>query len=526
MQRKIRITAVLLCLCMLLPVCLPISAKADTVQAQDISKETTVTGTGYGSFGFLFDKDVYTYRISASEMSLTLKNEVGIGSLYLLFDLEYGPYTVTSNDTGKSYTAGSTGFLHEFIDLLAIFGTACQSVTLTFSSGSARLSEIYVFSEGEVPDFVQKWNAPHDSGADIVLFTTHGDDDHLYFAGLLPYYAGALGLRVQVVYLTDHRCYTTVRVHEMLNGLWGVGVDAYPVFGSYEDFRGDDSLASAYRTYESLGVSKEELLGFVVEQLRRFKPLVAVGHDINGEYGHGMHKLYSDLLMQAVEISQDAAKYPELADKYGTWNVPKTYLHLYEENPVIIDYDVPLEAFDGLTAFQVTQKYGFPAHESQQRYYQTVNWLYGASKEITTAAQIKLYSPREFGLYRTTVGEDKLKNDFMENVVSYDEQARLEADRLEAEQWEAERQEAERLEAERLEAERLEAERLEAEQQASQEQAEKDRLEQFADANRKEQQLARRKKMMLVCLIIFLISLIGLAVAITIRLKIRRRRKK
>jgi LmbE family N-acetylglucosaminyl deacetylase len=44
-----------------------------------------------------------------------------------------------------------------------------------------------------------------EGGADLVLFSAHGDDEHLFFAGLLPTYAEERGYRVQVVYLTDHR---------------------------------------------------------------------------------------------------------------------------------------------------------------------------------------------------------------------------------------------------------------------------------------------------------------------------------
>lgn len=517
-QRMIQITTVTVCLCILLTLCLPVCVYADTEQAQDITAQTTVTCTGYSSYDFLFDKNVYAYYTSASPLTLTFENSDGIGSLYLLFDMEYGPYTVTNNDTGESYTAGTYRFLHEYIDLIAVFGSLPTSVTLSFTIGAVQLSEIYVFSEGEVPDFVQKWNSPHDNGADIVLFATHGDDDQLFFAGLLPYYANALGLRVQVVYMTDHRCYTNMRTHEMLNGLWAVGVDAYPVFGTYVDFTAE-TLEDTYLVYKRLGNSKEELLGFVVEQLRRFKPQVAVGHDIEGEYGHGMHMVYADLLMQAVEVSQDASAYPELAEKYGTWDVPKTYLHLYKENPIVVTlFDVPQDALDGLTAFQVTQKYGFPCHRTQHQYEFFIEWLYGKRNEITKASQIGKYSPCEFGLYRSTVGEDVLKNDFMENLISYDEQARLEAERLEQERLEAERLEQERQEALRQEAEKQEQERLEA-------QAQKEREEQLAAAILKEQQQAKQRSTMLTCLIVLLVALIGLTVSIIAHTRNRRRKK-
>ena len=137
------------------------------------------------------------------------------------------------------------------------------------------------------------------------------------------------------------------------------------------------------------------------------------------------------------------------------------YLHLYEENPIVIDYDQPLERFGGMTAFEVTQKLGFPCHESQYDYFK--GWLYGGGK-ITLASQIKKYNPCKFGLYFTSVGEDAQKNDFFENLLTYDQQ---EQQRLAEE---AARLEAERLEAERLaeEAARLEAERLEMEKQSAQ----------------------------------------------------------
>ena len=470
----------LLCLCLIMALSMTVGVSATETEAVDISKDTTVTAEGYKNTDFLFDKKIKTFQSSAQKLTLNLENSQGIGSLYLIMNFEYGPYTVTDNTTGQVLTAGSYGFLHEFLELEAAFGTAPTSVTIRFESGSVSLSEIYVFSVGQTPDFVQKWAPPLDGGADILMFPTHGDDDQLYFAGLLPLYAGELGLRVQVVYMTDHRNLTNVRTHEMLNGLWAVGVTAYPVFGEFIDFR-DDSLEGTYRTFANNGVTREDITAFVVEQIRRFKPQVAIGHDKNGEYGHGMHKAYSAALREAVEISMDTNAFPESAEAYGTWDVPKTYLHLLEENPIVLDYDTPLERFDGLTAFQVTQKLGFPCHVSQQGYMFTP-WLYGSNGEFTKVTQIKTYNPAHFGLYRTTVGEDVLKNDFMENIVCYAEQERLEQERLEQERLEQERLEQERLEQERLEQERLEQERLEQErleqERLEQERLERERLEQ------------------------------------------------
>ncbi len=455
MKPLIKILLVLLCLCLLpFPV---IGAN----NAANITQDTGVTATGYSSAGFLTDGDIDTYRTSNGDVTITLENKDGIAGIYLLFDLEYGKYTIRNNSTNATVTAGEHAMLHEYVDLAVAFGAAPTSVTLEFSSGKVRLSEIYAFSQGVLPNWVQNWHKPLEDGADLVLFATHGDDDQLFFAGLLPYYAGQLGYRVQVVYLTDHRNLTNSRTHEMLNGLWNVGVTAYPVFGGFDDFRIDD-LQETYDEYASRGTSKEELEAFVVEQLRRFKPLVAIGHDLKGEYGHGMHMVYADLLTTAAPKLSDTTYFPDSAEKYGIWTLPKLYLHLYKENAISIDYDKPLSKFDGMTAFAVSQKYGYPCHKSQQWTWFT-HWINGYDNEITKASQIKTYNPCQFGLYYTTVGEDTEKTDFFENIITYAEQERLEEERLEQERLEQERLEQERLEQERLEQERLEQERLEQE---------------------------------------------------------------
>lgn len=452
--------AAILVLSLLLPA-FPVSATQTA--AQDITAATTFSGSGYSDFSFLKDKDIKGYKDSAASAAITLKNTAGISSLYLMFDLEYGEYTIKNNTTGAIFTAGKLGFLHEFIDLEAAFGGAVTDITLNFANGKVRMSEIYVFSAGQTPDFVQRWDAPLEGGADLLLLATHGDDDQLFFAGLLPYYAKAKGYRVQVAYLTDHRNLTKARTHEMLNGLWAVGVTAYPVFGRFADFRIDD-LNGTYAEYQNQGVSKYTLQKFVVEQLRRFKPLVVVGHDLKGEYGHGMHMVYADMLTQALVVSNEPAEFPELTKKYGVWDVPKTYLHLYEQNKVTLNFDEKLDALGGMSAFEVTQKYGYPCHESQQ-YTWFTDWINGKNGvTITKASQIATYNPTQYGLYRTTVGADTGKNDLFENVTTYAEQERLEQERLEQERLEQERLEKERLEQERLEQERLEQERLAQEQ--------------------------------------------------------------
>lgn len=428
MRRIVWICCVLFGLCLCAPY-------AHAAEAEELSgKSLAVDHSGFSSLNRLFDGRTMESVKIKNGGHITLAHEEGIGSVYLVFGLEYGSFSVT-DETGRTEAVGENGFLHEFLDLEAVFGHAPQEVTLTFDNGEAQLCELSAFTSGQVPDWVQQWQLPAEGNADLVLFSTHGDDEQLFFAGMLPYYSAELGYNVQVVYMTDHRNMTMRRSHEMLDGLWAVGIRNYPVFGPFGDYN-TRSLAETYQKYSNKGITREDILTFVVENVRRFRPKVAVGHDLNGEYGHGMHKVYAELLCEAVEISNDPAQFPESAEAYGTWDVPKTYLHLYPENEIFLDWDIPLQSFDGMTAYQVTKELGFPCHVSQQTYY---SWYFNG---IDSAADIPEYSPCEFGLYRTTVGEDTAKNDFFEHMTTHAQDAELEA------QWQAEeeaRREAERL---------------------------------------------------------------------------------
>ncbi len=502
-KSALRLTAVIICCFLFVSFVAPVSVCADgeageLIAAQDISGVELITAIeGFPSKYALFDGKLRSGKATAGNASLTLENAQGIGSLYFLFDIPYGAYTITDNNTGSVCTAGQDCFLHEFVDLTAAFGSAPTSVTIDFANGSVTLYELYAYTAGEVPGSVQKWEIPADGQTDLVLFSTHGDDEQLFFAGLLPYYAGELGYQVQVVYLTDHRQDSPHRIHEMLNGLWAVGVTAYPVAGSYPDFILKHDMAGTYAAYKSMGYPREEMLGFVVEKLRRFKPLVAVGHDIKGEYGHGMHMVYTDLLMEAIAIAGDASVYPESAEQYGTWDTPKTYLHLYKENEVVMDWDRPLEHFDGMTAFEVTQQLGYPCHVSQ---YQDFAWYHSYAD---TARDVVKYNPCYYGLYRSTVGEDVEKNDFFENLISYAEQDRIaQEQRLEAERLAAE-------EAKRQEEARIAEEKRLAEEEAHRQAEEAARL---AEEQRLAEEAARQRRnaillsagsgLLLVCLII------------------------
>ena len=222
-----------------------------------------------------------------------------------------------------------------------------------------------------------------------MLVSAHSDDELVMMGGIIPTYAAERGMRIQVVY-----CYVPeqYRHEEALNGLWFSGMRTLPVFFVIEN-------ESRLRFAEKL-----------TREIRRFKPEVVITHDINGEYGQYEYKnpqstghgLVSRNCREAVEAAADAKKFPKSAEEYGTWQVKKLYLHLYDKNQVVMDFDTPLSFFNGKTAFEIAQE-AYAFHKSQRSY-----WL--------DVLRSNRYDCRKYGLYATTVGEDVEKNDFLENI--------------------------------------------------------------------------------------------------------------
>ena len=429
--------------------------------------EGTCAMEGTGALSKLSDGDYGTgYKFEAGDViTVTAPGGEKITGIYVIWDSPVKPWTLRTET--DEIPCGQNEFLHEYV----VLEQGQTKLELHIEEGGVRISDIYIFGEGDLPDWVQVWLPPCEK-ADIMLVSSHADDEILFFGGIIPTYYVGRGATVQVVYMTEYWTGQKVREHEKLDGLWASGLDIYPVCGNFKDVY-SKTLEQAQEQYDT-----QAMVDYVTEQLRRFQPQVVVSHDVDGEYGHGFHMLTSRVVRDAVEAAPLAECHEASADVYGIWDVPKTYLHLYEKDGIRLDLRIPMEGFQGLTALEVATE-AYKQHKSQQWC-----WFY--------VSDDYKYSCAEFGLYRTTVGPDTVgenaPGDMLENIVTYEEQERLEQERLEAERLEAERlkaeQEAEKLrqemerlkeeaakreaarqEQERLEAERLEAERLAREQQ-------------------------------------------------------------
>lgn len=318
--------------------------------------------------------------------------------LYIKWNGPVSPWTLSYNN--KTLNCGENGFVHEYIDLNEDVTSCTINIPKKIS-----ISDIMAYSYGKLPDDVQVWNKPFDN-ADILALAAHADDEILFLGGVLATYGGGQGLSVQVAYMCDFWNKEPVREHEKIDGLWKIGLRNYPVCGGFADIK-SLSLSRAKEIY-----SYDEVIAFVTEQIRRFKPLICVTHDLNGEYGHGAHMILSHALCDSVENSADASFCPDSADLYGTHDVKKTYLHLYEDNRIKLDLHTPFSSLNGRTALEAASD-AYLKHVSQQVWDFVVSDTYE-------------HSCAEFGLYRTTVGNDT-GNDMLEHITTYEEEARIKA---------------------------------------------------------------------------------------------------
>lgn len=376
----------------------------ENLEAENISNEVQIIYKNE-KIKILNDNKTETKLQISQSTDIKINTERIVGSVYIKYEKSSKPGLLKVGE--NQYKLGENGFLHEFIEIND--HTENKEITLAYDE-NVQISEIYCFSKGDVPKWVQKWKVQKDE-VDLLLFSTHSDDEHLFFAGLIPLYVSK-GFNVQVVYLTNHN-ETPGRLHEQLDGLWSVGNSNYPIIGKFPDAFAD-FLEGAIKNLKIAGYTTDDILQFQVEQIRKYKPLVVVGHDENGEYKHGQHMLNTHILKQSIVKSDDENYDERTVKEYGLWQSPKLYIHLLTQNPIVLDYDQKLEFFDGKTAYEMS-KIGYSHHKSQQ-YTWFTKWLNGPNNSFNSAKQIKTYNPTNYGLYYTSVGVDVEKNDMFENI--------------------------------------------------------------------------------------------------------------
>ncbi|MBQ9251214.1 MAG: PIG-L family deacetylase [Clostridia bacterium] len=364
-------------------------------EARDLTSLCTFDSNGKSKNpAEMLDNDVSTYfPLKEKKAILAISCPEPIGGVYIMAFDKYGKdhnydLQIPDGEDWKTIDQGGQYLVHyhELPD------PATELRLVMTGQERLRIAEIRVFGPGEPPPEVQRWQTLEK--CDIMLLSAHPDDEILWFAGLMPTYGGDRGYRIQVAVLAPTG---GMRKLELLGAIWHCGVKYYPEMLGFIDKNGKNP-----EKQYSLWKGKNRVLSRVTEVVRKHQPEVIVTHGEKGEYGHGAHKTAADAAKNVVKLSGNAKKYPDSAKKYGTWEVKKLYLHEYEKNPILLNWNEPLAAFDGKTGYEVATE-AFEFHASQIKR----DWHFEVHGNHDNA---------EFGLYYTTVGQDTGIGDLMENI--------------------------------------------------------------------------------------------------------------
>lgn len=374
---------------------------AFAAEANDITEDCKFKVCSSGrKYTLMTDKKYTSYwesnKIKTPWIAITAPEGKPIAGLYVCFGNMPESWEIQTSDDGKDwFTAvpGDTRFLHAYVAL----PQPAQYVRLAVTSEkktALRINDLFVLSEGDLPDWVQVWQ-PTEEKADILFLSTHPDDELIFFGGAIPTYAVEQQRKVVVAYFTRSN---TTRSSELLNGLWHMGVRTYPVIGNFKDSYAKN-LKAAYKSAGGKGKVNEWIVGLY----RQYKPEVVVTQDTNGEYGHKQHMMIADAAQNCIALAANEDEFTASTIAYGTWQVKKLYLHLYPENQITFDWTVPLKSMNGATGIELAEE-AYTLHKTQ------------ASSGMSVTETGTKYDNRVFGLAFTTVGEDVRKDDFLENI--------------------------------------------------------------------------------------------------------------
>lgn len=374
---------------------------AFAAEANDITEDCKFKVCSSGrKYTLMTDKKYTSYwesnKIKTPWIAITAPEGKPIAGLYVCFGNMPESWEIQTSDDGTDwFTAvpGDTRFLHAYVAL----PQPAQHVRLAVTSEkktALRINDLFVLSEGDLPDWVQVWQ-PTEEKADILFLSTHPDDELIFFGGAIPTYAVEQQRKVVVAYFSRSN---TTRSSELLNGLWHMGVRTYPVIGNFKDSYAKN-LKAAYKSAGGKGKVNEWIVGLY----RQYKPEVVVTQDTNGEYGHKQHMMIADAAQNCIALAANEDEFTASTIAYGTWQVKKLYLHLYPENQITFDWTVPLKSMNGATGIELAEE-AYTLHKTQ------------ASSGMSVTETGMKYDNRVFGLAFTTVGEDVRKDDFLENI--------------------------------------------------------------------------------------------------------------
>ena len=384
--------------CLLLLLC---SAAAQAEFARDVTSECKFQMPFVlTKLSYMRDRDYQTTMETDSVVEPVLNittGETPVAGMYVEFGRTRLPFSVQVKEGGKWRTVANSGgyYAQEYVAFPPVTGQLRVCFRTNGKAQSVRISEITMLSEGAIdPEKIHIWMDTVQK-ADLMITVAHPDDELLWLGGCIPYYTKEKNMAVLVNYLT---CGKSWREHELLNGLWHCGVRHYPQIAYLPDFKpyNTDGVYANWDRYD--------LYYYMVKTIRQYRPEVIVTHDLKGEYGHAQHIACAYSMQHAVSYAADEDFHRESAQEYGTWDVKKFYVHLGEDYTTVMDWNQPLETFDGKTGLDIAKE-AFEMHVSQ------------ASKgTYAVAGPGTAYDSTRYTLIHTLVGRDVYGNNLFENI--------------------------------------------------------------------------------------------------------------
>ena len=185
----------------LLICCIYVCAGAEeTKEVTEIKAGVEFSANGKSTnFEDMRDDDFRTYfPLKEKKGWLEVHRETPVYGVYVkLFEkngapVEYAVQVKAGNDEWETVAQGGQYLIHwhplkESVTEFRIAGISKERI---------RIAELQLYGEGEKPDDVQDWQTI--DKCDLMLLSAHPDDEILWFAGLLPTYAGEKKLKVQL----------------------------------------------------------------------------------------------------------------------------------------------------------------------------------------------------------------------------------------------------------------------------------------------------------------------------------------
>ena len=336
----------------------------------------------------LTDRKFTTYAESKSMKNpyLTVSGSEPIYGLYLCFQKKPESYEIqVKRDGGWETVCEGNGFYHAFYALDGV--KEAQVVATGDKKQVMGFNEVYVFGEGRIPEWVQRWEETPEK-SDVLFVTAHPEEELLYLGGAIPYYAVERERTVAVACMSYAN---TTRRSELLNGLWSMGYRYYPIIGDFKTAKAQ-GVSSAYKTIDEKN-GETVLVSWLSDAIARTRPEVLVGPDENGEGKNGQRMMLADACRKAFYAAADR------------WQTKKLYLHLYgsAENQVVFDWNQPMEKLSGRTGMTLAY-YAYLFHKTQD------------DQNRSVYDQGLTYANNTFGLAESLVGPDSAHDDFLENI--------------------------------------------------------------------------------------------------------------